>query len=130
MRIMVSEAAKKLVSALKSFKVDRLFAAVLVGFLLLTSNVYPKPNSVDVGDKIHERLQRTDQYSERPKTTGEFLDEARGDVPLDERLHNITRDSAEAMKQLGDEYTSGMKENLRSFKDKAEETGRGAFGRS
>lgn len=116
--------------ALRKLQTEQFFAAILIGLVLLTSNINLDRNTQDLGDRIHDRLQQTDQYSERPKTTGEFLDEARGDIPLDERLHNITRDSAEAMKQLGQEYTSGVKENIRSFRDNASKVVKEPFDRN
>lgn len=126
----ISQTIAGITSLLKQFRVERFLPVLLVGFILLTSsNNYPQPNSRDIGNSIHERLQRTDQYSERPKTTGEFLDEARGDVPLDERLHNITRDSAEAMQQLGQEYTSGIKDSARNLRDGVAESGKDLTGR-
>jgi hypothetical protein len=121
---MISRTVTATIEMLKQWHLDRCFAAVMLGVLLLTTSIAPNQQSTPLGERIHQRLQETDQYSERPKTTGEFLEEARGDVPLDERLHNIARDSAEAMEQLGQEYTSGVKENLQSFKKSAEQIGR------
>ncbi len=72
---------------------------------------------------MRERIQQTDRNSERPKTTGEFLDEARGDIPLDERVRNITRDSAEAFKQFGQEYSVGAQESARNLRDNAAQAG-------
>lgn len=109
---------------LQQWHLDRCFAVVALGVLLLTTGMNLNQPASPLSEKIHQRLQETDQYSERPKTTGEFLEEARGDVPLDERLHNIARDSAEAMGQLGQEYTSGVKDNLKSFKKGAEQIGK------
>ena len=70
-----------------------------------------------------QRIRQHDQDSERPKTTGEFLEEARGDVPLNKRIYNITRDSKEAFEDLGENISKGAKENVRGIKDSATQAG-------
>ncbi|MBI4779947.1 MAG: hypothetical protein HY785_01350 [Oscillatoriophycideae cyanobacterium NC_groundwater_1537_Pr4_S-0.65um_50_18] len=72
-----------------------------------------------LGKRMRDRIEETDRNSERPKTTGEFEQEARDGVPLDERVGNIIRDSGEAFKQFGQEYSVGAEESIRSIKDKA-----------
>lgn len=111
---------------LRRFRLDHTMAVLLLGFWLMASPVNANPinNNADakvLGKQIHERLEQTDRGSDRPKTTGEFLDEARGDVPLNERLHNITRDSAESLKQLGQEYSSGVQENVRAAQENVQQ---------
>jgi len=66
-----------------------------------------KQAAENVDELVHQK------NSQRPKTTGEFLEEARGDVPLNERLGNITRDSGEAFKDLGSEYSKAAREATR-----------------
>jgi hypothetical protein len=130
MRAIFSTVAANATSFFKQFRLERLFSFVLVGFLLLTtSDAYLAPNSRDLGNAMHQRLQQTDQNSERPKTTGEFLDEARGDVPLNERVRNITRDSAESLKQWGQEYSSGVKDNARNLKNSTSEASKNLLDR-
>lgn len=74
-----------------------------------------------LGERMRERIRETDRNSERPKTTGEFEQEARDGVPLDERVQNIIRDSGEAFNQFGQEYSVGAQESVRSLKEKAAE---------
>lgn len=79
-------------------------------------------SSQELGRAVRQRVEQTDPTN-RPKTTGEFLDEARGDVPLNERLENITRDSVEAFKQLGAEYKPDLKQTAQSLQDAAAKAG-------
>ena len=103
---------------LKKLQVQRLFSVLLAGFVLLTTSINLNADPQTTGAQIRQRLEETDNYAERPKTTGQFLDEARGDIPFNERMYNITRDSSEALQQLGQEYTSGVKENVQNLKDR------------
>jgi hypothetical protein len=117
MTILMSRVANAINSFRRAY-LDSLFAAVLVGCLLLTTGVNATPSSQELGQAVHRRVEATDQ-TDRPKTTGEFLDEARGDVPIDERLKNITRDSAEAFKKLGEEYSPNVGQAARDLRDSA-----------
>ncbi|MCU0527652.1 MAG: hypothetical protein MUF72_22870 [Elainella sp. Prado103] len=117
----------------RQIKLDRYLAILLASFWLLVTPAYANPVDANsnhntdaraLGQQIHNRLEQTDRGSDRPKTTGEFLDEARGDVPLDERFHNIVRDSAESLKQLGQEYSGGVQENIRAAQGKINESGK------
>ncbi len=110
-----------LVSSFKQIRVEQVLSLVLVGFLFLTTNVPSEQRSEALGKSIRERIEATDQ-SDRPKTTGEFLDEARGDVPLDERIQNITRDSVEAFKELGKEYQPNLKAGAENLRDSLTQT--------
>ncbi|HEY9626314.1 MAG TPA: hypothetical protein V6C84_03350 [Coleofasciculaceae cyanobacterium] len=83
------------------------------------SSANPNYSDNSLGQRMRDRIEETDRNSERPKTTGEFEQEARDGVPLDERIGNIIRDSGEAFKQFGQEYSVGAEESVRSIKDKA-----------
>jgi hypothetical protein len=105
-------------SSFKQIRVEQVFSVVLVGFLFLTSGVNADQKSGAVGKAIRDRIDQTEaDQSNRPRTTGEFLDEARGDVPLDERVKNITRDSVEAFKELGREYNPDLPGRAENLKD-------------
>lgn len=123
MRFTGSNTGSKLItnaiSWLKEVRIDRIFSIVLAGFLLLSSNIAYAQNDQSLGERMRERIQQTDQNSERPKTMGEWQDEVEGDVPLNERVYNTVRDSAEAFNQFGKEYSVGAQESARSIKDKA-----------
>lgn len=121
----ISKCVQAIAFLFQGLQLKQFFATLLLTTVLLTSNVnqyaassgsqqYDQP----LGERILERIEQADQESNRPKTTGEFLEEARGDVPLDERLHNITRDSVEAFKQAGQDYSIAAEEITRELKDK------------
>jgi hypothetical protein len=117
----IISAVAALVSSHQQIRVGQVLSVVLVGILFLTTNATPGQKSEALGKAIRERIEATDQ-SDRPKTTGEFLDEARGDVPLDERIHNITRDSVEAFKELGKEYQPNLKAGAENLRDNLTQT--------
>jgi hypothetical protein len=117
---------RKMLAKISSFfqgvRVQSLATIFLASWLLITTNVNSiqnTPTQEPSGKELLQRIRQHDQDSERPKTTGEFLDEARGDVPLDERFSNITRDSKEAFKDLGKTASQNTKENVRDLKNSA-----------
>lgn len=87
----------------KQLQVKRFLAVVLVGFLLLTTNVARADNSKAVTDRVDQLVDR--DSSDRPKTIGEWNKEARQteDAPL-ERVKRIGKESAEAVKDFGEMY--------------------------
>ncbi|MFM7424717.1 MAG: hypothetical protein ACKO7W_06975 [Elainella sp.] len=108
---------------LKGIQTQRFLSVILAVSLLLTTGVKGMQDQTALGQNLRQRIEQTDR-SDRPKTTGEFLDEARGDVPLDERVKNITRDSVEAFKELGKEYRPNVEEGIRDLREGAAEVGR------
>lgn len=105
-------------SSFKQIRVQQVFSVVLVGFLFLTSHANSEQKSGALGKAIRDRIDQTEtDQSNRPRTTGEFLDEARGDVPAGERAKNITRDSVEALKELGREYNPDLPGRAENLKD-------------
>jgi hypothetical protein len=119
----ISNAIAKVFSFLGNFQVKRFLAIAVIGVLILGADVNPDRSSRPLSEKVNNRVEQANQRSERPKTTGEFLDEARGDVPLGERIHNITRDSVEAFQDLGDQYGDAAKESARGAKNAVEKAG-------
>ncbi len=117
MKNFISAIISNLTSTLRSFELHRLLAAVLVLFILLTNYSYTQSSERPIGERIGQQQHETSVNSERPKTTGEFLDEVEGDIPLDERMNNITRDSSEAFQQFGEGITNSIKEGARELKN-------------
>ncbi|MBR8831209.1 MAG: hypothetical protein Cpurp_08395 [Chlorogloea purpurea SAG 13.99] len=97
-------------------------ASVMIGFLVLGNVHNVAADEQPLGQRIGEQLHETSVKSERPKTTGELIDEARQDIPLGERLKNITRDSAEAFQQFGQGITTSAKESVKEVGKNAAET--------
>lgn len=124
MRFFVSKFITSTVAWVRELRIDRVLSIVLAGLLLLSSSlVFNSAAYADsdrsLGERMRERIQQTDQNSERPKTMGEWENEVEGDVPLNERVRNTIRDSAEAFNQFGKEYSVGAQESARNVRDKA-----------
>lgn len=118
----VRRAIAKISSFFQGVRVQSLATIFLASWLLIATNVYSVQSATTQqpsGEELLERIRQHDQDSERPKTTGEFLEEARGDIPLNERFSNITRDSKEAFKDLGENVSQSTKENVRDLKNSA-----------
>ena len=103
MRNVIKSAIANIGVMFKQLQVKQFFAVVLVGFLLLTTNIA----GMDRGQALTNKVdQLTDQNnSDRPKTVGEWNKEARQteDAPL-ERIKRIGKESAEAVKDFGGMY--------------------------
>lgn len=112
----------KITSFLQDFRAVPLTIFVLASLLLIPSNAGAATNTQPSGEELLQRVRQHDQDSARPKTNGEFLEEARGDVPLNKRVYNITRDSKEAFKDVGENISQSAKENIRRIKDNAAQT--------
>ena len=104
----VSRAITGISSLLKKVQVMRFLSVVLVGFLLLTTNVAQDRNTKAVTRKIDEVTHQDN--SQRPKTMGEWQEEAqetKGDPG--ERVNKIAKESAEAIKDFGSLYPDTAK---------------------
>ncbi|MEA5597552.1 hypothetical protein [Rivularia sp. UHCC 0363] len=103
MRNVIKSAIANIGVMFKQLQVKQFFAVVLVGFLLLTTNIA----GMDRGQALTNKVEQlTDQNnSDRPKTVGEWNKEARQteDAPL-ERVKRIGKESAEAVKDFGGMY--------------------------
>ena len=113
---LISRATAHVSSLLKEFQVKRFLTVVLVGLLLLTTNVALEPSNKAVAGRIDQALHQ--DGSQRPKTTGEWNKEAREttDAP-GERLKRIGTQSAEAIKDLGSVYPDTAKRSANSIQD-------------
>lgn len=99
---------------LKEFQVKRFLAVVLVGFLVLTTNVDSGRNSQGLTQRINEVVHQ--DGSDRPKTIGEWNREAsatQGDTG--ERLQRIGKESAEAVKDFGEVYPDTAEKSARDL---------------
>jgi hypothetical protein len=120
---MLRKAMTTIASISNPLDIKRIFAALLAGFVVFTAAVDIAWADSTLGERMRDRIEQTDRNSERPKTTGEFLNEADRDMPLGERLKVIGRDSAEAINQFGQEYSVGAQESARNIGEKASDVG-------
>lgn len=107
------------ISLFKDLSLKNLLSVVLVGILFLGTSISSAQADQSLGERTRNRVEQFDRDTERPKTTGEWLDEVEGDVPLGERVKNTVRDSAEAFQQFGKEYSVGAQESARNVRDQA-----------
>ncbi|MEA5507203.1 hypothetical protein VB735_29730 [Halotia wernerae UHCC 0503] len=123
MKNLISRTITYISSLLSRLQVNRFLAVVLVGSLLLTTNVaFGSQSNKDLGEKVREQIQQND--SQRPKTTGEWYQEAREtENSPGERLKRIGEESAEAFKEFGSGYVEGTQETARGIKDSAAQAG-------
>jgi hypothetical protein len=116
MKNLISRATAHITSLINGLQVKRFFAVVLVGFILLTTNVDSKQNNKALTKQVREQAEQID--SVRPKTTREWYKEAREteDSP-GERLQNIAEESAQAVKEFGSLYPDTAKRTAPVLQD-------------
>ncbi len=119
---LISHAIGHLSSLFKGLQVKRFLAVVLVGFLVLTTNMTSGYSNQDLGQRVRQQVEQND--AQRPKTTGQWNREAREteDSP-GERLQRIGKQSAEAFKEFGSGYVEGAKETARDVGNNAARAG-------
>jgi hypothetical protein len=113
-----SNAIAHISSLLQGFQVKRFFSVVLVGLIVLTTNVYDGRSSRELRDQAQQRVEQND--AQRPKTTGQWNREAREtENSPGERLKRIGQQSGEALKEFGSGYVEGAKETAGGVQDSA-----------
>jgi hypothetical protein len=120
MKNLISRAFTTITSVLKRFQVKSILSVVLLGVLLLTTNVNSGQDNQAVSKRIDELVHQDD--SQRPKTMGDFRNEVEGDVPLGERVYNTARDSAEAFKDFGSLYPDTAERSGQAIKENSQKS--------
>jgi hypothetical protein len=120
---LLSRTISNISSVLKGLQIKGFLAVVLVGFLMLTTNVGYGNNDKALGERVREQVQQDD--AQRPKTIGEWNKEAREtEGSPGERLQKIGEESVEAFKQFGSGYVEGAQKTARDVGDSAAQTGK------
>jgi hypothetical protein len=116
MKNLISRATAHITSLINGLQVKRFLAIVLVGFILLTTNVDSGQNNKALAKQVRKEAHKID--SVRPKTTNEWYEEAREteDSP-GERLENIAEESAQAFKEFGAIYPDTAKRTAPVLQD-------------
>jgi hypothetical protein len=111
---LISKAFSQISSLLNGLQAKRFLVVVLVGFIVLTTNVNADRGNTNAVTKELDRVVHQDK-ADRPKTTGEWNREARQteDAP-GKRVQRIAKESAEAVKQFGDVYPNTAKRSADS----------------
>ncbi|WP_100898191.1 hypothetical protein [Nostoc flagelliforme] len=122
---LISRTIANISSLLKGLQVKSFLAVVVVGFLVLTTNVNYGQEQNDKGlkERVREQVEQND--AQRPKTVGQWFKDAREteDSP-GERLQKIGQQSGEAFKEFGGGYVKGAKETASDVGDSAAEAAR------
>ncbi|ACC84794.1 hypothetical protein [Nostoc punctiforme] len=122
---LISRTIANISCLLKGLQVKSFLAVVVVGFLVLTTNVNYEQGQNDKGlkERVREQVEQND--AERPKTVGQWFKDAREteDSP-GERLQKIGQQSGEAFKEFGGGYVKGAKETASDVGDSAAEAAR------
>ncbi|MDZ8225720.1 MULTISPECIES: hypothetical protein [unclassified Nostoc] len=125
---LISKTIANISSLLKGLQVKSFLAVVVVGFLVLTTNVSDGPNDKGLKERVRQQVEQND--AERPKTVGQWFKDAREteDSP-GERLQKIGQQSGEAFKEFGGGYVKGAKETASDVGDSAAEAAKDVVGR-
>jgi len=120
---LISRTVSYISSLLKGLQVKPFLAVVLVGFVVLTTNVAPGENNKGLKERVREQIQQDD--SQRPRTIGEWNKEAREtEGAPGKRLQKIGEESAEAFKQFGAGYVEGAEKTAGDVVESAAQTGK------
>ncbi|WP_392534379.1 hypothetical protein [Nostoc sp. C117] len=120
---LISKTIGQIGSLLKGLQIKSFLAVVLVGFLVLTTNIASADNNKALKERVREQVQQDD--SQRPKTIGQWNREAREtEGSPGQRLQKIGEESAEAFKQFGSGYVEGTKKTARDVGESAAQVGK------
>lgn len=118
MKDLISKAIGYVGSLLQTLQVKSFLAVALVGFLLLTTNPNLERGAKAATKEIDKIAHQND--SDRPKTTGEWNQEARETKgESEDRLGRIGKESVEAVKDFGQMYSDTAKRSVDALKDNA-----------
>ncbi len=101
---------------LNKLHVKQFLPALLVGFVLLTTNVVPDLASKGAIDRLERKMEQ--ENPDRPKTTAEWQNQAREvKGKPGERLKRIGEQSADAVKEFGSMYPDVAKNSGNELSD-------------
>ncbi|MHC5723292.1 MAG: hypothetical protein ACYTXY_03895 [Nostoc sp.] len=120
---LISRTIGHISSLLKGLQVKPFLAVVLVGFLVLTTNVTNGRNDKGLAERVREQVEQND--AQRPKTVGQWNKEARETKGSPgERLQKIGQESGEALKEFGGGYVEGAQKTASDVGESAAQTGK------
>ncbi|MEH2236712.1 hypothetical protein [Nostoc sp.] len=120
---LISRTIGHISSLLKGLQVKSFLAVVIVGFLVLTTNVSSGQNDKSLGERVREQVEQND--AQRPKTVGQWNKDAREtEGSPGERLQKIGQQSAEALKEFGSGYVEGAQKTASDVGESAAQTGK------
>ena len=106
----------KIGSLFNRLQVQKFLSIVMVGFVVLTTNVAPDIVTQSTVDRLDNIIQK--ENPERPKTTAEWKQQARETkgAPV-ERLKRIGEQSADAVKEFGSMYPDVAKNSAAELRN-------------
>jgi hypothetical protein len=118
---LISTAIGRISSLLKGFQIKSFLSVVLVGFLLLTSNVDGGRSNKAYGTPGGSNAELNNP--ERPQTTREWRQEARetSDAP-GERIQKIGQEAGAAVKEFGEMYKDTANRSMAELKNNRADT--------
>ncbi|MEH2123798.1 hypothetical protein [Nostoc sp.] len=119
---LISRTISQISSLLKGLQIKGFLAVVIVGFLVLTTNVSDGQNDKGLKERVREQVEQND--AQRPKTVGQWFKDAREtEGSPGERLQKIGQQSGEAFKEFGSGYVEGAQKTAGDVGDSAARTG-------
>ncbi|MCC5627634.1 hypothetical protein [Nostoc sphaeroides] len=117
---LISRTIANISSLLKGLQVKSFLAVVVVGFLVLTTNISDGQNDKGLKERVRQQVEQND--AQRPKTVGQWFKDAREtEASPGERLQKIGQQSGEALKEFGGGYVKGAQETASDVGDSAAE---------
>jgi hypothetical protein len=114
---LINDIASPVKALLEKFKIKHLLGIFLIGCLLIANTACASPSSAadsSLKQKVDAAIDRND--SPRPKTTGEWKQEAREtENAPGKRLQKIAKESKEAVKEFGKVYPNTAEKSTNSF---------------
>ncbi len=115
MKKFVFESIDKIAFLLKKMYFNRASAIIVVGLLILATNIDPVLSKQDAIGKIDKMLEQ-DRDSNRPKTTAQWQQQARETKgEPGEKLKRIGEQSADAVKEFGSMYPNVAKNSTKEL---------------
>ncbi len=116
MKKFIAQAKTHLTAFVNNLQLKRVFSVVLVGFLVFGFGFGSNRGNEGITSKIDKDIHQGD--SNRPKTTGEWQQEAKEtEGSPGKRLKRITDQSAEAVKDFGSIYPDTAKRTIPALQD-------------
>ncbi len=123
MMTLISKLIANIRSWLQQLQVQKLLVAVVMSAILLIGTVNPGASNDGLSRAVRDRVDQIDP-SDRPKTTGEWKQEAREtEGQPGKRLERVAKESGDAFKQFGSNYVEGTKETAKDLRDNVSQAG-------
>lgn len=116
MQSLISGSIAKISSLFDWLQIKQFLSIVMVGFMLLATNVDPDLATESTVERLDNMIQK--ENPERPKTTAQWKQQAREtkDKPI-EKIKRIGEQSADAVKEFGSNYPEVAKNSAAELRN-------------